>query len=369
MKFTVSQREFSNALNILKNAVSTKTSIEILKGIHLSAKDDHLILKSYNLDFSITIDIQTVILEEGEVVLEYRILSDIVRKLPDEMISFSKIDQKMELVCQKSRYDLLIFDPSEYPIVPEVKEDEGIIMNQSLFKEMISMTNFAVSKEESNLVLTGAFLEVKKNTMKMICIDGFSVAIKEVSVQSSEERNVIIPGKVLSDLEKFIGTDISSEMNILIKDNYVAFFFDNIKVVSKVLQGKYVDYENILPKNFPMEVELDKKEFQRAIERSSLLAIYSRSYLIKLDFSNDQLEITSNSSMGTSSEILAIENKSISLKLGLNPNKILSALRVIDSDRIWFRLESSSRPCLLEAVGDDSYQYYIVPIRIREARE
>lgn len=369
MKFTVAQRELNQALTILKSAISSKTTLEILKGIYLSASDSTLTLKSYNLDFSITMDLEVVVVEEGDVVLDYRLLNDIVRRLPDDMISFSLERQKMIVTAHKSRYEIIIFDRSEYPMIPEVEEDDGVVINQAIFKDMITKTNFAVSKDESNLVLTGALLEVSKNQMKMICIDGFAVAIKSVPIDTKQDKKVIIPGKMLGDLEKIIGQDVSSEMNIVIKDQYIAFFFDNIKVVSKILQGKYVDYQNILSTSFPLEFEFDKREFQQAVERSSLLAMYSRSFLIKLDFHHGQLEITSNSTMGESREVIETNNSDVSIKLGLNPNKLLAALRVIDAERIRFKMESPSRPCFIQPVEDESFLYYIVPIRIRDNNE
>ena len=205
MKFTVNQREMIYALNILTRAISTKTTMEILKGIFIEAKSNHLTMKTNDLSMSIIIEIPALVEEEGVTVIESNLFNDIVRKLPDDAITIEKKTDHISLICSQSQYKLMMMDDETFPQIQERSDGVEVVINQSVFSNMIKMTNFAVSRDETRAILTGSLLEVKNNVMKMVSIDGYNIAIKKVALQDAPDCSVIVPGRTLNEIQKIIG--------------------------------------------------------------------------------------------------------------------------------------------------------------------
>lgn len=366
MKFTVNQREMIYALNILTRAISAKTTMDILKGIYIEARDSHLTMKTNDLSLSIIVEIPALIEVEGVTVIESNLFNDIIRKLPDDAITIEKKSDHIQLYCGMSQYKLMMMDDETFPQIPEQSEGQEIIINQSVFSNMIKMTNFAVSRDETRAVLTGSLLEVKNNVMKMVSIDGYNIAIKKAVVNNAPDASVIIPGRTLSEIQKIIGYNVDDDISLMIGTNYVTFSFDNVKIISKILEGEYIKYEQVISSDFGIDVELDNREFYEAIDRAALMANQSRSYIVVFDFEKDKVVITSQSEMGYAKEEVEVQNSGKNIRIGFNPNYLMKALRVIEDDELVIRMSSPVRPCFIQPKDNDSYEYYLVPIRINQ---
>lgn len=366
MKFTVNQREMIYALNILTRAISAKTTMEILKGIFIEAKDNHLTMKTNDLSLSIIIEIPALVETEGVTVIESNLFNDIVRKLPDDAITIEKMTDHIQLICSQSQYKLMMMDDETFPQIPERTDGIQIVINQSVFSNMIKMTNFAVSRDETRAILTGSLLEVKNNVMKLVSIDGYNIAIKKVILNNAPDCSVIVPGRTLNEIQKIIGYNVDDEITLTVGNNYITFEFDNVKIISKVLEGEYIKYEQVIESDFGIEVEVDNREFYDAIDRAALMANQSRSYIVIFDFDKDHVTITSQSEMGTAKEEVEIKNYGKPIRIGFNPNYLMKALRIIEDDELRIKMTSSVRPCFIQPKDNDSYEYYLVPIRINQ---
>lgn len=369
MKFSINQSNLQKTLSILSKAVAIKTTMDILKGIYIETDNDKLILKTYNLDMAITTTVPAVIEEEGKVVLEFSLLNDINRRMPtDSIISFNCTEKKVTIKCENSVYNLNQYNSDEYPIIPVITKENSFNINQQIFANMIRLTNFAVSKEESRPVLTGSLIEANNSKLTMVSIDGYCIAKKVVDIDYDKNLSVIVPGKTLSEIEKIIGNDITEDIEILIKDNHIGFNFSNINIISKVLDGEYVNYNQILKNDFKSKIIIDKENLFRAIDRTSLLSFKSNLNLIILEFSEDNLNVYSDTSLGFSKEDISI-NSELNMRIGMNPNYLIKALKVMDTEKIEFNIDSNNKPCLIKPYDDESYEYYVVPIRIRDVDE
>lgn len=364
MKFTVNQREMIYALNILTRAVSTKSTIEILKGIYIEARQDHLVMKSNDLSMSIIIETPALVEEEGSCVIESHLFNDIIRKFPDDVIILDKKEDHIALICGSSQYKLMMMDEDSFPQIREVEEGQRVSVNQSIFSNMIKMTNFAVSRDETRAILTGSLLEIKGNEMKMVSIDGYNIAIKKVKINDAEDLQVIIPGRTLAEIQKMIAYNVDDDIELVISDNFVSFHFDNVTIISKVLEGEYIKYEQVIASDFSIDVEVDNKEFYQAIDRAALMANQSKTYIVIFDFQKDRVTITSQSEMGQAKEEIDIINHGKDIRIGFNPNYLMKALRVIEDEELTIKMSSSVRPCFIQPKDNDSYEYYLVPIRI-----
>lgn len=366
MKFTVNQREMIYALNILTRAISNKTTMEILKGIFIEAKGHHLTMKTNDLSMSIVIEIPALIEAEGVTVIESNLFNDIIRKLPDDAITIEKRDDHIQLICAHSQYKLIMMDDETFPQIQEQTSGAEININQSVFSNMIKMTNFAVSRDETRAILTGSLLEVKNNVMKLVSIDGYNIAIKKVALNSAPDASVIVPGKTLNEIQKIIGYNVDDEIKLTVGNNYIVFEFDNVKIISKVLEGEYIKYEQVIESDFGIEIEVDNREFYDAIDRAALMANQSRTYIVIFEFEKDRVIITSQSEMGQAKEEVEIKNHGKNIRIGFNPNYLMKALRVIEDEELVMRMTSPVRPCFIQPKDNDAYEYYLVPIRINQ---
>ena len=266
MKFTLNQRELVSALTIVSKATNFKTTMEILKGIHIEAKKDYLIMKSHDLSLSIIMEVPAFVEREGKVLLDSSLFNDIIRKLPDQSITMEVSGDSMEILCDQSKYRLSIMDEENYPQIPRIDEGKIIKIRQDDFSELVKMTNFAVGQDETRPILTGSLVQVEGNTMKMVSVDGFTIAIKTVDIIEGEDCSVVIPGKNLNEIQKIISSGDES-MDILIGTNHVVFYFDGITIISKILEGSFINYERVTDTGFDTEIEIPTREFYQALDR------------------------------------------------------------------------------------------------------
>ncbi len=362
MKFTVSQRELVAALGIVSKATTLRSTMEILKGIHIEAKEDHLVMKSHDLSLSIRLSLPALIEEPGKVLVDSVLFSDIVRKLPDESITLETKEDTLFLICGRSRYRLTMMDEENFPMIPRVEDGKKILMEQKEFSKMVRMTNFAVGSDETRPILTGSLVEVKGNTMKMVSVDGFTIAIKTSPILEGEDCSVVIPGKSLNEVQKILSSG-EDTLEILVSSNHVVFSFNEIEITSKVLEGNYINYERVIDTGFNTEVEIPITPFYEALDRVSLLANKSKSYIVNFDFEEREMEMSSNSELGLAKESIEVINHGAPIKISFNPNYILKVLRVMEDDNLILAMGGSHKPCKIRQRDIDDYEYYVVPIR------
>lgn len=364
MKFTVEKADLLDVLNVVSKAVSQKTNLDILKGIYMETSGDTIVLKSNDLTLAIEASLPAFIESEGKTVIEARLLNEIVRKMPNKAITFELTDRYMDLRCDRSEFKLQSFDADEFPEIPKVSTNVEVVLNQNILTNMIRMTNFAVSKDETRPILTGSLFEIKDKKAVMVSIDLYRIALKKSHVETDFNGRVVIPGRTLSEIQKIIGSGIEKEIVVKVTDKYISFEYDNISIVSKILEGEYIKYEQIIGEEFNTSVVINNEEFINAIDRASLMARESKSHTIKLSFSENQVVITSNSEIGSVEEKVRCRMDGKDLEIGFNPRYLIEALKVIDTEEVEMKLTTSVRPCIIKPYNDENYIYFVIPVRM-----
>lgn len=362
MKFTLEQNQLIDALSVVSKATNFRTTMEILKGIHIEAKKDHLIMKSHDLSLSIIMELPAFVEEEGKALLDSSLFIDIVRKLPSETITMEIKDGVMSVICGLGSFSLSLMDEENFPQIPRVDEGKRISIEKNNFSNLVRMTNFAVSQDETRPILMGSLLEVKDGIMKMVSVNGFTIAIKKEEIIEGEDCSVVIPGNNLNEIQKILASS-QGEMEILVSTNHVLFSFDGIKIISKILEGSYINYERVIDTGFETQVEIPSQEFYAALDRVALFANRSKVYMVHFDFSKNRVEISSRSNLGNAKESVDIINRGENLKISFNPNYLLKAIRVLDEESMIFSLGGPHKPGRISKKDKDDYEYYVVPIR------
>ena len=370
MKFSCSQQTLTKSLNIVSKAVTSRTTIPILKGILLKVNEKGtLIMSASDLDLAIEKSFEVNNFETGEIVVQAKLFGDIIRKLPNDIITVEVEEGNVIIKCSNSEFNIVGWPSDEFPKLNSQEEYESkILFEKEILKDMIRKTSFAASIDESRGVITGILMEIKKNSLNMVSLDGFRMAISRQSIKNEREENVIIPAKTLNEVAKIIseteGEEGKETVDLYISQKRAIFIIEDTKVLLRLLDGEFVKYEDILPKESQTKVVLNKNDFLDSIERASLLAKIGKNNLIKLNITNNNIEITSKSEEGKVKEDVIVSKEGNDLIIGFNSKYLIDALKVIDDEEIKLLFNSSVSPCLIKPLEENKYEYLVLPVRI-----
>lgn len=369
MKFSCSKEHLISALNVSQKAVSSKTTNPLLEGILFSAYNNKLLLRSTDLEIGVEIYIPATIEIEGEIVLSSSITGDLIRKISGSEIFFESDSQhQMKIECLLSSFTLKGFSSDEFPAFPEIIEDHIFLIDSSVLRELIRATLFSVATNENIPVLTGVKIELEEDNIKLIALDGYRLALSRGKLKSTTEKelSVIIPSKSLSEVNKVLAS-FTGEVKVKFSKNQIFFEMDNTQFTSRLLEGEFINYKQIIPVEKTTEVKINRRLLLESSERAALLAREGKNNLIKMDFNQDQLILTSNADIGDVFEVIPIINQGDPLKIAFNSKFLIDALRVIEGEELLMNMTTSVGPgVLLPTDKSEDFIYLILPVRVAD---
>lgn len=364
MKFSCSQKKLSENISIVQKAISSRTTLPILEGIYIESSKGVIKLVGNNLELGIECFIEADIEREGSVVVPSRIFGDIIRKLPDSIIEIEVVDNYVvEIKTANSLFKIQGIQPDEYPDLERIEENKPIEIEQSLLKQMIQQTIFAVATDETRPILTGALFEIEKNEVNMVCLDGYRLAIRKGATSGENSLKVVIPGKTLNELSRIIDKE-DEKISIITDDRHILFDMGYTRIISRLLNGEFINYKQIIPSEYKTRIKLDAKLLSDCIERASLLAREEKNNLIKLNIQGDRLIITSNSEIGQAYEEMPVVMEGKELTIAFNARYFLDILRAIDDEEICIDFTTNVSPGVFRPLEGDNYTYLLLPVRI-----
>ncbi len=371
MKIVCYKDKMIKAINSVVKAVATKTTKPILEGILIQTNDNEIKLTSYDLELGIEYVIECDVKEQGSTVVNAIMFSEIIRKLPDTEIYITLNDKNLlEIECEGSHYKLATMNPEEFPELPKIEIENSITLDQTTLKNMIRETIFAVSTEESRPIFTGCLFETENNKLNLVAIDGFRLALRSIYLnQKTNDFKAVIPGKTLNEVNKIL-LDSFEPIKIGIAKNQALFEMDNCKVVTRLLDGEFLNYKNVIPNNWETKIKVNKNNLQNCFERISLISSSSlekeKKYPVKLEVDIGKVTISCTNQTGDAKEEIFTETEGKNLEAGFNPKYFLDSLKVIDDEEVNIEFGSSISPCLIKSIENNDYVYMILPIRLRE---
>lgn len=365
MKLICNQKLLSNKISTVQKAISNKTTLEILKGILLKAEDTNLKLTGYDLELGIETYVQSEIIESGSIIVNSKLFGDIIRKLPDSFIEIeTDEDNNVYINCENSRFKIKGDKASDYPQLPEVDNYRLYDIPQDLLKNMIRQTVFAISQDQTKPILMGELLEIDNNNINLIAIDGYRLAVRGGQVENNLDNNkVIIPGKTLNDINGLLSND-EDTIKIGMDEKNAVFIVNETRIITRLLEGEFIDYKKLLPREYNLRVKVKTKNLLNSIERASLLAQSEKNNLIKLSIRDESMAITSNSERGNVYEEVKIDLEGEYLDIAFNSRYLIEALKIIDSDEIYLEFTTNVNPCIIKPVDEVKYTYLLLPVRI-----
>ncbi len=365
MKVNCSKDSLLTGVNTVLKAVSNKNTMPVLQGILIKAENQNLIFEATDLEMGIRCMVPAHIESEGVTVLPARIFSDLVRKLPDANIELELQNDILNIRYFESSLSLRGFDPDEFPLLPDLIGEETFALPVDIFKNMIKQTIFACSTEESRPVFTGCLLQIEESNLRLIATDThrLSFSFSEISNPENYVFQGIIPAKTLNEIHRLLRDD---EENLTIRFNeaQILFQFGSVELLSRLIEGQFPNYKQVIPQSCQTKVFLSTKLFQDSVERASLLARDgNHPNIIKLLVESDRLSIDQASELGEISEIMSIKKEGNDLKIAFNSKYLLDVLKVIDSEEIILEMSGSFSPGIIRPIDDPNYLYLALPVR------
>lgn len=366
MKFKCFQKDLSDAIAKVQRAVPTRSTMPVLQGILVEAKENTVKLTGTDIDITIQTRISAEVIEEGSVVMPSHIFGDVIRKFPEADITVQLNERfQMDIICEDSILTTLQgLEPYEYPEIQQVEKKQQIKLPQDIFKRMIQQTIFAVATDETRPILTGALLEVENGCMVMVCLDGYRLALrKEILSENVVNTSIIIPGKSLNEISRIL-EDQECDLYINVGDKHVHFDLGDTQIISRLLEGEFVNYKQIIPQEYKTRVKVDRLLLQQGLERASLMSRELENNLIKLNVQDDKLVITSNSDIGKICEQIPIIVEGKNIEIAFNARYLLDVMRVVKDDEICLDFTTNVSPCIVRPLEGEAYCYLVLPVRL-----
>lgn len=365
MKIIIDQRELSKHINIAQKGISNRSTLQILDGILLETIDDRLKITATDLEISIETFVECEVLDGGSIVVNSRIFGDLIKKLPDDRVHIEVNGNNINIKCSNSEFNILGNDGKDYPNLPIVVEQDSFSVSKDLFKAAIRQVVFATSTDETRASLTGALLEIEKDRINFVALDGYRLSLRTIKTNTDLEDRIIIPAKTLTELSKIL-EDREEDISISISAGQVIFKLDNTKVYSKLLEGQFFNYKDIMRKEHKSSAIVNRSDFRDALERASLLAKEEKANLVKLSIQDGSITIKSNSEIGDVIESISCDQEGEDLNIAFNSRYILEGVKTIQSEEIILHFLGSLNPCIINGVEDSNYTYLVLPVRLAQ---
>ena len=367
MKFSCEKALLQAAISTASRAVSPKSSIPALEGILLEA-DNELRLTGYNLETGIRTTVPADIQSGGTLVLGARLFGEIIRKLPDDMVTFSAENYMVNIKCGMSEFNILGTDPEEFPELPTVEYQNSFLIEQQKLKSMISQTLFAVSDNESRPIHTGSLFEIEENSLTIVSVDGYRLALRHEAIskrEGAETFSFVVPGAALNEVEK-ICSDSEETASVTQGARHIMFKIGDTMLVSRRLEGEFLAYRQAIPRNNTIHVEGDTKTLLASIDRVSLIISDKLKSPLRCIFDNNLLRISTKTAIGDAADQCPLEGDGGGLEIGFNNKYLMDALKAAPAERIRLELSSGVSPCVILPAGEEeNFLYMVLPVRLK----
>ncbi|MCL2564055.1 MAG: DNA polymerase III subunit beta [Oscillospiraceae bacterium] len=367
MKFSCEKSQLLSAITVTSKVASAKSAVPALEGLLLEAG---VILKisGYDLKTGIKTEIPAEVTEPGAVVLNARLLGEIIRKLPDDIVAISVASDNMATItCGPSIFNISGTPASDYPELPSVDGQSAICIPQNTLKRMIAETIFAVSDNESQPIHTGSLFELEGKMLTIVSVDGFRLALRREQLEKSEmeDCSFVVPGSALGEVEK-IASDSEETVKLTLGSKHILFAIGDTVVISRRIEGNFLDYKRVIPQGNKIRLTVEKRCFMDAVERVSLIISEKLKSPVRCIFSDGEAKLFTATALGKASDSCKLTGDGEDLEIGFNNKYLLDALKAAPADIVSVSLGTSVSPCVISpADGTDSFTYLVLPVRLK----
>jgi len=371
MKLSCTQENLNRGLTLVSHITSSRSSLPILTHVLIKTDQGRLRLSATDLEIGINTWIGAKIEKEGGITIPGRILSEFISANPDKTINLQVKEKNLNLQSDRYQANIKGVDVGEFPLIPEIKGKPEILVSSKLLEEAINQVVIAVALDESRPVLSGILLKIEEKTLKLVATDSYRLAEKTLPLEEKSEskQNIIIPAKTAFEVARILGTSSSENTKIVLAENQVKFVLDSrVEVVSRLLEGSFPNYEQIIPHSYETKVILDLDQFTNAVKVAGFFARESANNVkLKIDPKVDMVEILATASqVGDNVSKTKGQIEGSKTEVAFNSKFILDCLSVVKSPKISLELSGKLSPGVFRPQDSKNYLYIIMPLRTEE---
>lgn len=369
MKFYCDTEKLNSALNLVSRAVESSAVSPHLEGVLLEAAGGSLTLKGNNMEIAIETAIPSNVADDGAIVVNCKMLLDIVKRLPKDVVEIYVNDKNnVSINCLNSDYMVVGLPAEEYPDIPSVEPECEIKIASPVLKDMINKTIFAVSTnpDEVRKVLKGSLFEVEGGELTVVSVDLVRLAMikKPIENQVGETVKFIVPGKTLNDLKSMLKDDEENIVKISVAKNQALFDCGSFRLTTRLIDGEYFNYKQIIPRQFKVEFTVEGRSFIKTIERVEPIIDDISKNPIKLTFVDGRIKVKCETQLGRVNDMVECGYNEEEMTIGFNYRYIHDAVVRCEDEQIEFKMNSPLNPIIIDCPEDDSYMFMVLPVRL-----
>lgn len=368
MKFSCEKILLQSAILAASRAVAPKSSIPALEGLLLNCTDGTLTITGYNMQLGIRTRFACDTEENGALVLNARLFGDIVRRMPDDMLTLQSDDMTVKLHCGDADFDIVALPAADFPDLPEVEEKNVVSLPEKTLGAMIRQTSFAVSTNEARPVHMGSLFEVGTDVLTVVSVDGFRLALRREKLEQNSDNifSFVAPGTALNEVEK-VCEDIDEPAKITLGDRHILFEIGETELICRRLEGEFLDYKNAIPRKNTILLTVDTKAMMESLDRVSVVINEKLKSPVRCVFGENAVTFSARTANGDAKDVCKINGDGKNLEIGFNNRYLSEALRYAPADTVRVELNSSISPAIIVPADaeDDSFLYMVLPVRLK----
>jgi len=362
MKFKVGKTNLVTAIQTVQNVITAKSALPILSNILIESQQDAIRLTATDLDIGITCVIPVDIQEQGAITIPAKRFSDIIKEFPIDIINFTTKKNNLVIIdSELCQFKIMGLAKEEFPKLPEFKDKKVVKIEQATLKEVLALTSFAVSSDETRYVLNGILFKINKGVLTLVSTDGKRLAIAErkLNIDLDVDLSLIVPIKTIHELNRNLKEE--GDLSLVVGSNQALFDLGSVAIISRLIEGEFPDYKQVVPLASENKMKIDRNQFLLAVRRAALLATQDYQ-AVKLEVFKNKLVISkSTPDVGEFHEELAAEYQGRELIIGFNPVYLIDILKNLSDDVISLELTDGEKPGVIRING---YVYIVLPMRI-----
>jgi len=362
MKFKVETSILLSGIQTVQNIITAKSALPILSNILIETQKDGLKLTATDLDIGISCVVPVDIQEPGAITVPAKRFSDIIKELPDNLVNITTKKNNLVIIeTETCQFKLMGLGVEEFPKMPDFKDKEAIKLEQAALKQMLNLTSFAVSFDETRYILSGILFRIDKNNLNLVATDGKRLAIieRKLKHETDKDMRIIVPVKAIHELSRALQEE--GELSLILGNNQVLFDLGKVIIISRLIEGEFPDYRQVIPPASDNKVKIGRTLFLLAVRRAALLSTPDYQ-AVRLEVFKNKLVISkSTPDIGESREEIPVEFQGKEMAIGFNPNYLIEVLKNLTEETIDLELTDSEKPGVIRING---YIYIVLPMRL-----
>lgn len=355
-----------DALDGVSKAVTTRSAIPVLEGVLLKAEGFQLHLTGYDLEMGITTTIEANVRQPGEIVLNAKLLSDMVHRMPASDISLLVDDSgKCTVQGGVAQFEIQTMSASDYPDLPNTGAERTLTMKTGMLKDMIDRTLYAVSQDDRKPAHTGELFEITPDKLTIVALDGYRLAIVERPVEATKDIRIIVPAKTMTEVNRLLPNDENEDVHICANRRYVVFMAGGYTIMSRLIEGEFLNYKNVIPDGWRTRVTLETKPCMDTIERASLIITERLKNPLRVSFSDGRVVVRCQTNLGRVMDEFDANIDGDAVEIGFNNRYLLDALRNARADKVVMEISGPLSPVKVLPESGSDFIYLVLPVRFK----